>query len=270
MLIHQICNSMGDTFNARVYNNALWTTHFHKAFEFICVLRGETHATVNQKPYTLREGDCLLIPPFAAHSFEVRSGNVCLVVVFSSHYAESANDAFQSGAPQDFFMRLSEAESDYVSRALIGNTDLSADSMVPLKKPPILRLKACLYMILDAFIRQNPFQKRALDGMLTEQMTAYMEQHYAEDITLLSMSQDLGYSYDYISRVFHQAFHMNFKTIVNQYRCEHAMHLLSTTQKPFTEISMDSGFQSIRSFNRVFLSTVGVTPSDFRRKAEHN
>jgi AraC-like DNA-binding protein len=265
MITHQIWNSTGNVYNAFVYHRTHYPVHFHKSFELIYPIKGEMDAVVDRRSYHIGVGECLLVPPFVSHSIDVVEGNACLVVVFSTRYAESATKLFAKGVPRGHLLRVPGAHEGLIREVLVGATDTDSAMTVALHRPPLLRLKACLYLLFDDFISQNPIEERSTDGELAARMLAYLEEHYTSDLSLSDMAQKLGYSYDYLSRVFHQSFRVRFKVILNQYRCEHAMHLLLTTQKPLSEISMDSGFQSIRSFNRVFIETVGKTPSEFRQ-----
>ena len=99
-------------------------------------------------------------------------------------------------------------------------------------------------------------------------MISYVEENFAEDITLKRVSEALSYEYHYLSRVLRTSLHMRFCTLVNQYRCERAKELITQTDKPLSEIAMNCGFQSIRSFNRAFLDIVGCTPSSIRKGKE--
>ena len=76
------------------------------------------------------------------------------------------------------------------------------------------------------------------------------------------MASDLGYDYRYLSRVFNETMGVGFKTFVNQYRCDMVKSLISDTTLSLSEIALSSGFQSIRSFNRVFRQITGTSPSD--------
>ena len=264
MITHQTWNSTGNVYNAFVYHNTHYPPHFHKSFELIYPLTGELCAEVDRRSYRIGVGECLLVPPFVRHAFDVTEGNACMVVVFSTGYAESAAKLFTKGVPREYLLRVPSGHENLICEAFVGTVDPHAEVTVALHRPPLLKLKACLYLLFDDLITQNPLEQRSADWELPTKMLAYLEEHYTENLSLSDMAQRLGYSYDYLSRVFHQSFRVHFKVILNQYRCEHAMHLLLTTQKQLSEISMDSGFQSIRSFNRVFLETVGISPSEFR------
>ena len=250
-----------------MYKKTFYEPHFHKSFELIFLQKGEMDATVDQKKYHLLAGEGLLIPSFVNHSLDVREGNDCVVIVFSPRYVESAASLFRNNEPADYLVRPDESTAQFFLQSLASDPKESAiEGAYALRKPSLLCIKASLYAVFDAFLSQNTMLKKTRDSVLAEQLIEYLESNYQSDFTLTDLAQHLGYSYDYLSRVFNQTFHMNFKTIVNQYRCEHAMHLLCTTPSTLADIATGSGFQSIRSFNRVFLETVGITPSDFRRE----
>ena len=59
-------------------------------------------------------------------------------------------------------------------------------------------------------------------------------------------------------------FHMNFKQFLNIYRTDFARDQLMHTDASITDIAHASGFQTVRTFNRVFLDQTGVTPSEFK------
>ena len=101
-------------------------------------------------------------------------------------------------------------------------------------------------------------------------MLSYIEAHYLEDITLRDMARTLGYSHEYVSRVFNRTLGISFKTLVNQYRTECAISLMRTSGDSLVSIAMASGFQSLRSFNRVCLDFLGASPSEIRKGNKKN
>ena len=141
----------------------------------------------------------------------------------------------------------------------------SGDEVVAIAKPDALTLKACLYAVCAEFYSRTRFLERTRDNTLALDILAYIENNYASDISLKTMADSLGYDFRYISRIFGKTFEINFKTLVNQYRCDRAKSLISSTDDTLSAIAMNSGFQSIRSFNRVFRELTGSSPSDLRK-----
>ena len=57
---------------------------------------------------------------------------------------------------------------------------------------------------------------------------------------------------------------MNFREYLNRIRLEYAVQLIRTTDKPLMQIGAEAGFESQRSFNRVFADILGTQPKEFR------
>ena len=58
---------------------------------------------------------------------------------------------------------------------------------------------------------------------------------------------------------------MNFKKFLNQYRFEYAKNLIVNTDKKLSDIALESGFGSIRNFNRIYYKFSGITPKEQRQ-----
>ena len=57
---------------------------------------------------------------------------------------------------------------------------------------------------------------------------------------------------------------------LNQYRLEMASRQLTETELPVTSIALESGFNNISYFNRVFKKKFGVTPKEYRSCSNQN
>jgi len=96
-----------------------------------------------------------------------------------------------------------------------------------------------------------------------QQLLAYMDTHYGEDITLSFAAEKMNFSESYFSRVFKRLMGINFVTYLNMIRVEHAAAELKASGKRVLDIALSSGFNNIRTFNRVFKEITGYTPSHF-------
>lgn len=101
-------------------------------------------------------------------------------------------------------------------------------------------------------------------GILTK-ITEYIEKNHRKKITLMDIAKTLGYDYNYTSRYFHNTFNMSFTDFVNIYRLESALLLLEETDKSITCVALESGFQSIRTFNDLFKKTMSTSPMKYRK-----
>ena len=82
--------------------------------------------------------------------------------------------------------------------------------------------------------------------------------------SLEEMAKDLGVSKYVLSRLFSKTFHRNFNQYLNDARLNYACHRLENTSDSITNICLDSGFESQRTFNRVFKERYKISPSDYR------
>ncbi len=99
---------------------------------------------------------------------------------------------------------------------------------------------------------------------LIEQITAYIREHYVEDIALQDIAGFLGYSDVYFCKLFKQNFGKNFITFLNEYRMNKAKELLSNPLINIKDVGQKVGYRDANYFTRLFKRMVGVTPSEYR------
>lgn len=87
-----------------------------------------------------------------------------------------------------------------------------------------------------------------------------------KSFSLSRMAKDLGYSQFALSRVFSSVFHTNFNQYLNDLRLNCALGLLKNTSLPVTELAMNAGFTSLRTFNRAFKERFHMSPREYRKQ----
>lgn len=95
------------------------------------------------------------------------------------------------------------------------------------------------------------------------QLQRYIGEHYAENLTLADAAQQLNFSPCHFSRIFREQTGVNYIRYLNITRVSQAAEQLSNGSKSITQVAMDCGFNSVRSFNRTFKEIMGCTPSAF-------
>ena len=111
----------------------------------------------------------------------------------------------------------------------------------------------------EEVIRNN----RKLDRLSV--ITAYMKEHYREDISLESLAENFGYSPTYLSRMFQKYAKTNYKIYLVNIRLEHAVKELMNTRMPIGEIAYGNGFPNSRAFAKAFRKRYGMLPSEYRK-----
>ena len=271
MFSHQYVNSIGnDLYNCYWYKDAHWSLHYHKGYEFVWVTAGELCARVGEKEYILHEGDTLFITPYQLHSYSTEVFSECYITVFSGSFVGHFAKATASKEPVCAKFGISSSLSVYLREHMLKKKQEAPDKgkdvkYIYIEKPSPFEIKACLYAICAEFFSVSEWTDKQERSELVFRIISYVEKHYTENITLKGMAGELSYEYHYISRVLRESLNIRFCTLVNQYRCERAKELITETDAPLSVIAMNCGFQSIRSFNRVFAEMTGAVPSDLRK-----
>ena len=97
------------------------------------------------------------------------------------------------------------------------------------------------------------------------EITQYIKEHYSEKIRLSDMAQQYNYSLSHLSRKFYSETGMCFSDYVQRIRVEQGCRLLETSDKKVSEIASLCGYDNIKFFNKVFKSTLRLTPREFKK-----
>lgn len=101
---------------------------------------------------------------------------------------------------------------------------------------------------------------------LTRKALRYLETHYAEDITLQSLSKKIFVSPNYLGRVFLSDVGCKLGDWLNRYRVARAKELLCTTDQKTYEIAEAVGFSSYKYFSVCFLKYMDCSARDYRNR----
>jgi two-component system response regulator YesN len=107
---------------------------------------------------------------------------------------------------------------------------------------------------------KNPYVNRVINEI---------RNHYMQKMSIESISKFLGISPSYISRKLKDATNQNFLDLLNKYRVQKAVELLSKGQYRVYEISDLTGFSDYKHFCAVFKKYTGATPTEFIKGSKH-
>ncbi len=116
--------------------------------------------------------------------------------------------------------------------------------------------------------RIAPFTFPIHYGSLPEEMLYIIQRihsTYHEAITVPDLARECNMSVSSFCRTFRRFFNMPPLSYVNEVRLNIARHLLQTTDIPILTISIEVGYNSLSSFNRLFHKKYGVTPNNMRK-----
>ena len=98
----------------------------------------------------------------------------------------------------------------------------------------------------------------------------YIDNHYQEEITLVTMAEKVYLTPNYLSSKFKKVLGIGMIEYVNDVRIEKAKEILLKTTKNNETIATELGFTNVRSFLRSFKNNVGKTPTEYRAASIKN
>ena len=131
-----------------------------------------------------------------------------------------------------------------------------------------------LVMAIDAALHSCEQKNRAKENeslrisLVRERIQRYIQEHYAEDLSMQSVAQAMNYSETHFCRLFKQCFKVNFSAYLNEFRIEKAKECLRDTNHTVKEIGLLCGYQDNSYFIRVFKRFTDLTPMDYRIVAQ--
>ncbi len=237
-------------FRKEIGTNFSYPVHLHRSFEFITVLEGQMTVSVADKSYELSHGEGILVFPGQVHALKSELCNHMLII-FSPDLVSAYYSKRTSKLPLNNKIKF----PSYLEGQLC---ELGNDSSV-------IKIKALLYSICTLLDEDTEYvERKNSESALIFSMFDFVENNYDKECTLRAMSNVLGYNEAYLSRCFGGATNMSFITYVNHFKIGKACYILRNTNKSILECAYESGYNTLRSFNRNFKNIIGLSPKEYR------
>ncbi len=98
----------------------------------------------------------------------------------------------------------------------------------------------------------------------------WLDQHYAEAVLIDELAQRFGFGVRNFKRRFKEATGQTPLAYLQALRLEKAKYLMESSRMTLESITLAVGYEDSNSFRRLFLTRVGLTPAEYRRKFQSN
>nr|WP_283248488.1 response regulator transcription factor [Bacillus sp. FJAT-49711] len=98
-----------------------------------------------------------------------------------------------------------------------------------------------------------------------KKLLAYIEEHYAEPISLTSLADHFHFNPSYLSSYFSNHHGIGFNEYLTQFRIGKAKDFLQNNKISISEVSGIVGYSDHSYFCKVFKKTTGMSPSKYRK-----
>lgn len=261
-MFHQVAYSTNYDFH-RVENNRNFSfpSHVHSCYEVLFVTSGEMEVVVGDQKKLMKANEGVIIFPHQAHSLKTPKGSASThtLCIFSQSLVRHFNKAHQKEIPAHSFYNIDPSHIPLL-KSLEFETNINT-------------IKGVLYLICGHFEKQTQFvpcnTMNASSETLISQIFAFIEENAHQDCSLTKLAETMPYSYVHLSRFFKQVCGITFVEYVNHYRVSEACYMLKNTDKSVTNIGLECGYTSVRSFNRNFKEVTGMTPREYQKQSDN-
>ncbi len=239
--------------------------HLHKHLEFLYVIDGEMELLLHKKRYIMQTGDCVLITPYTLHGYKPKHSKCKrFILVFEPESVGTLGDLLLDYYPSSPIVQREQLQSrlprpiEDIFSVLTNNQALSpADSTNRFLH--IIYLLNALIPLID-MKKHSSNKNTAFIQAINLCNTSYDDNAFS----IRSIAETLHISESYIKQLFSKELGMSVKKYLTTLRVSKAETMLSQGVESIGRIAQQSGFGSIRTFNRIFKEQKGVTPYDFR------
>jgi YesN/AraC family two-component response regulator len=118
---------------------------------------------------------------------------------------------------------------------------------------------------VDSPLPERDGRLRNITHPEVNKMIEYIDRHYAEEITLASLSKYVMMGENYVSALFKKKTGETLIHYLHRIRIDKAIELLATTDLPVNQIGQNVGFMNDNYFIKIFKRMTGTTPSQYRQ-----
>lgn len=209
------------------YTNISFLAHWHQEIELVYLRSGSARFCINEHNFTARAGDLVLIDTGDIHySDSSEMKNELDFLIFDPSVVSPLYRHSNFAHP---LITAKTLENWGLTREL-ANLFKTTHTELAAQKPyyqeiVTATLRSFWYRLRRVLPREAPEtagnrRSHMLEEM--QQLLAYMDTHYGEDITLSFAAEKMNFSESYFSRVFKRLMGINFVTYLNMIRVEHA------------------------------------------------
>lgn len=252
--------------------------HWHEALEFNLVLEGQVKVSTANQTQIFRKGEAFFLNSNVLAAMDndsdcILDSHLFHPVFLSGHFKSVFETKYMNPVIQNrnldlVALRGTTAEEIQILKKLQQLAKLQSEQDTEFQTRNLLS-EIWLYLLdvikhADSSIFHAPQKNQ--DRILT--MIAYIQENFAEKITLEDIADSAAVSTRECLRCFKTSIHQSPMEYLIEYRIRAAKKLLETTDLSITEIALRCGFNSNSYFTKLFHRICGKTPNACRKELQ--
>ena len=252
--------------------------HWHEEFEFVLAALGPIHVDVNKTRLTLQTGQGVFVNSGALHAVEPAESRALLHSgVFHPRLVGGVDTVFwqklvrpllQPGTPAFFLLDQAVPWQKQVLFCLQEAWKGVADEPFDYENRVRYHLTAALRLLITQCVggKVKVSEQEQIASERMKQMLRYIEEHFAEEVTVAKIADSVALSESACLRSFRQFLGITPIQYLKQFRVEKAAELLRSTRLKTGEIGLECGFSDGSYFIRTFREIKHCTPREYRTR----
>lgn len=256
-------------------SNMNYLAHWHRETELVFVCEGEIRIGINNAEQVLGKGDFCIVGSSDIHFYDSKDMHSSIIIVIF-------DPAFLGF--RDICLGMQHFLNPFIECSSLSNIEAGLSE----------KIRNLFIVIAEEYDKRAPYYEMYIKSKLLEIWTLslrhfpttsvginekpsplpyikaikssieFLENNYENPITLEDLASNVNLSSYYFSRLFKKMSGMNFKEYLDTIRIDKAENMIKDHAGTISLIALDCGFNSIRTFNRVFKSIKGYPPSKAR------
>jgi len=260
-------------YDERSYDINMEFQHFHNFYEMHILLDSHANHIIEGNLYRINMFDIVCLKPYLLHKSEYPQGPPKKRLIIQFHLPDyedilhpeltEALSIFE--APLPIYRFDQKLQDNFIS--LLNEIFQASKSGSPINKLTIHSRFLALICMIYQYRSSNIYEPESLSATAAKiyAITAYIHNHYSEELSLASLSKQFYLSNYYLSHLFKEITGFTLINYIQMTRIRNAQQLLLFTDKKITDIAEQCGFDSFSQFNRVFNKFCDTSPRDYKR-----
>lgn len=251
-------------------------SHWHEQLEILYFIKGTAIIQCNMTSYEVKAGDLIIVNSNELHS-GFNPGNYLAYYCFNvdtslihSSYIDTCEMKYIAPIECNLIMFENKLDNDDEITECIRRVLQEYEKKETAYE---LVIKSCVYRMLALLIRkhiskvvtQEEYEKNVKNLERLSRVFSYIEENFTERIYMDSLCSMTGLSSYYFCRIFKKVTGKTTNEYINSLRINKAENLLKSSNMNITEIAMETGFNDINYFSRIFKKYKKIAPSQVRK-----
>ena len=224
--------------------------HYHQCFEISYIHEGRGYMQTPIEPITFSAGTIFIIPPSVTHRLVSENGHVASSILIRN---ELLNPVKKITALSD----NEKKEAEALLNIMIDHNNTLNEYLQYLGKAFVL-------LLLDLIGITGPKldHTKAVDDIISG-----INKHFSDpEFKIKSLLTNSPYAEDYIRSIFKEQTGMTPGQMLTETRLNNARNIIlySKTNRPISNIALDSGFDDFAYFSKAFKKRYDMSPTEYK------